>query len=110
MTPIRLFAAAAVSALIAMPAMAQTPAPEQPQTPEVPATTDAPSTMPGDATMPETSIVEPAAPSAAVASTDASANVTTRVVTNGPVADTAENRAKFQPLSNAGRRTKPAGN
>ena len=27
------------------------------------------------------------------------------VVTNGPVPDTAENRAKYRPLSNAGRRT-----
>ena len=37
--------------------------------------------------------------------------VTTRTVTNGPVPDTAENRAKYgQPLSHAGKRTTPAGN
>lgn len=37
--------------------------------------------------------------------------VTTRTVTNGPVPDTAENRAKYgQPLSNAGKRTDAAGN
>ena len=37
--------------------------------------------------------------------------VTTRTVTNGPVPDTAENRAKYgQPLSRAGKRTTPAGN
>ena len=32
-------------------------------------------------------------------------------VTNGPVPDTAENRAKYgSPMSHAGKRTKPAGN
>ena len=37
--------------------------------------------------------------------------VTTRTVTNGPIPDTAENRAKYgQPLSRAGKRTAPAGN
>ena len=37
--------------------------------------------------------------------------VTTRVVTNGPVPDTPENRARYgQPLSRAGKRTAPAGN
>ena len=32
------------------------------------------------------------------------------VVTNGPVADTAENRMKYRPLSNAGRRSGARGN
>ena len=33
------------------------------------------------------------------------------VITNGPVPDTKENRAKYgQPMSNAGRQTAPAGN
>lgn len=37
--------------------------------------------------------------------------VTTRTVTNGPVPDTPENRAKYgQPLSRAGKLTTPAGN
>ena len=37
--------------------------------------------------------------------------VTTRTVTNGPVPDTAENRAKYgQPLSRAGKRTAARGN
>ncbi|HEX5776972.1 MAG TPA: hypothetical protein VFX95_09880 [Caulobacteraceae bacterium] len=37
--------------------------------------------------------------------------VTTRTVTNGPIPDTAENRALYgQPLSRAGKRTTPAGN
>ncbi|MDO9433431.1 MAG: hypothetical protein Q7T84_19225 [Phenylobacterium sp.] len=34
----------------------------------------------------------------------------TRLITNGPVADTPENRAKFPPLSKTGRNTKPRGN
>ncbi len=51
------------------------------------------------------------AAAAPMASTDASATVTTSLVTNGPVADTPENRARFgQPLSNAGRRTAARGN
>ena len=35
--------------------------------------------------------------------------VTVHRVTNGPVADTPENRAKFPPLSATGRNTKPQG-
>lgn len=42
---------------------------------------------------------------------DTSATVSNiRVVTNGPVADTPENCAKFPPLSQTGRNTKPRGN
>ncbi len=33
-----------------------------------------------------------------------------RLVTNGPVPDTPENRAKYTPLSHAGKRSQPAGN
>jgi hypothetical protein len=54
-----------------------------------------------------------AAPSATApgASSDASAVVSTTTVTNGPVADTPENRAKYgQPLSRAGKRTAAKGN
>lgn len=41
----------------------------------------------------------------------ASATVTTQTITNGPVPDTAANRAKYGgPMSNAGRGTKPIGN
>lgn len=40
-----------------------------------------------------------------------SASVTTTTVTNGPVADTAENRAKYgSPMSRAGKRTAARGN
>lgn len=38
-----------------------------------------------------------------------SGGVTVHRVTNGPVADTPENRAKFPPLSATGRKTKPQG-
>lgn len=56
------------------------------------------------------------AATAATASADASvttppATMTTTMVTNGPVPDTAENRAKYgQPLSRAGKRTAARGN
>ncbi len=41
----------------------------------------------------------------------AAATVTTQTVTNGAVRDTPENRARYgPPMSNAGRRTSPAGN
>lgn len=49
----------------------------------------------------------------AAADTGAAANAsyTTMTVTNGPVPDTAENRAKYgQPMSNAGKRTAARGN
>jgi hypothetical protein len=53
--------------------------------------------------------VAPAAGAPAERSPSASAG--TDVVSNGPVPDTRENRAKYgQPMSNAGRMTKPAGN
>jgi hypothetical protein len=45
------------------------------------------------------------------AAAPASATVTTSTVTNGPVPDTAENRAKYgQPMSRAGKRTAARGN
>ena len=59
---------------------------------------------------------EPTASAAEEVSTPASAAVpapvyTTTTVTNGPVPDTPENRARFGgPMSNAGQRTAPAGN
>ena len=55
-------------------------------------------------------------PSANVASSttttdETGAIVTRELVTNGPVPDTPENRARYgQPLSNAGRKTAPRGN
>lgn len=50
------------------------------------------------------------APSAMSSGVNAS-GVTTRIITNGPIPDTPENRAAFgKPLSQAGRNSKPAGN
>jgi hypothetical protein len=55
-------------------------------------------------------MVAPAA-TAPAASSDASAVVSTTTVTNGPIADTPENRAKYgQPMSRAGKRTAAKGN
>jgi UrcA family protein len=55
-----------------------------------------------------------ATPSAGAYSTAASATApatyTTTTVTNGPVADTPENRARYAPLSRAGKRTAAKGN
>ena len=44
------------------------------------------------------------------ASTGSMSATGANVVTNGPVADTAENRAKYRPLSGAGRRSAAQGN
>jgi hypothetical protein len=72
----------------------------------------------GDVTAPSSNMVAPSSDSATVApaagapterAPSATAGVDT--VTNGPVADTMENRKKYgMPMSNAGRHTKPAGN
>ncbi|MBX7249759.1 MAG: hypothetical protein K1X35_12040 [Caulobacteraceae bacterium] len=49
--------------------------------------------------------------SAMYSSAPATPEITTRLVTNGPVPDTPENRARFGgPDSNGGRHTTPAGN
>jgi hypothetical protein len=65
-----------------------------------------------DATVSATSTTAPAATTAgADVSTTASSTFTNMTVTNGPVPDTRENRAKYgQPLSRAGKRTAARGN
>ena len=101
-----LLTAAAVLALMTGAAQAQTTAASPPMsTPDVnPKPMD--STTTTSATVPATAL----APSAST-STDASAIVSVQTVTNGPVADTPANRAKYgQPLSRAGKRTAPRGN
>ena len=68
--------------------------------------------LPPAPTVSATSTTEtaPAAPSAG-ADVAATATFTNMTVTNGPVPDTAENRAKYgQPLSHAGKRTAARGN
>jgi hypothetical protein len=55
--------------------------------------------------------VAPAAGPATERTSAASVSGGVDVVSNGPVPDTPENRAKYgKPMSNAGRMTKPAGN
>ena len=89
----------------------------------VPLGTPADASVTTDATPPAAEPAPPAADTSgsAAASTDATASAetgaaanasfTSMTVTNGPVPDTAENRAKYgQPLSRAGKRTTPAGN
>jgi hypothetical protein len=119
-----LFAAAAL--LLAGPALAQTPsqppaapqtgAPVNPTANTAPAASDAAAPVAAVAQdpnapmgsnanpIPENSPTPPSQASSLVAG-DAS------VVSNGPVPDTKANRAKYgQPMSAAGRSTKPAGN
>lgn len=115
----RLLTAAAVSALLAGPAFAgpdpaQTPDPADPTTSEpmqAPAATQS-------GTPASTTVVDPAAPAVILQdSPTPPENAWTlkagdpNVVTNGPVPDTRENRARYGgPMSNGGRRTTPAGN
>ncbi|MCX7589202.1 hypothetical protein [Phenylobacterium sp. 58.2.17] len=69
--------------------------------------------------MPDTSVnppandaaaMPPASPDASAEGVPASATVSANATTNGPVADTPENRAKYKPLSRAGRATAARGN
>ncbi len=113
MTATRLLAVAALSGFIALPAFAQSPAPADPA--ETPPPAD--QAMPDPQPAPPPPAAAPMSPGALAAThqgADASAvtpETTVRVVTNGPVPDTKENRAKYgQPDSNAGKRSKPAGN
>jgi uncharacterized surface protein with fasciclin (FAS1) repeats len=73
-----------------------------PATPAAPATPADPTLAPATPATPAT----PADPAASVATAAAEP----AKVTNGPVLDTAENRAKYPPLSRAGKRTAPKGN
>jgi len=90
-----LLTAVAATALMGGAAFAQPPAKSSP-----PVATTAQSAQTGTAV------------STSVTTTDPSgATVTNTMVTNGPVPDTPENRAKYgQPLSHAGRRTLAKGN
>ena len=92
-----LFAAGAATALIGGAALAQQPASSS----DVQAQAPVPAASTGTATSTSVTAVDPA--------TGATATVTT--LTNGPVPDTKENRAKYgAPMSNAGKRTPAKGN
>ena len=106
-----MIAAAATATLLAGAALAQAPAAsgsnfKQSADTAVnpPAADTAPYTAPVDSTT-----VAPAAGAPTERAPAATAG--TDLVTNGPVPDTRENRAKYgMPMSNAGRHTKAAGN
>lgn len=76
------------------------------------ATTTAPTTTTDTASTATTDTTTTTATTATSAtSAGTAASFTTQMVTNGPVPDTAENRAKYgQPLSRAGKRTAARGN
>jgi hypothetical protein len=75
----------------------------------LPAAEPAPADTSASATTSTTAAADVTAPAATEVA--ANASVTTTTVTNGPVPDTAENRAKYgQPLSRAGKRTAARGN
>jgi hypothetical protein len=85
-------------------AAAPAPAPAPAAGADVTAPAPAPAPAP-DAT------VAPAAGAPTERPPAASVSGGTEVISNGPVPDTPENRAKYgKPMSNAGRMTKPAGN
>ncbi|MDO9334836.1 MAG: fasciclin domain-containing protein, partial [Caulobacter sp.] len=85
------------------PAMPAEPAPAAPAvSPEMPATPATPAT-PADPSMAPATPADPATSVAAATAAPAQVN-------NGPVLDTAENRAKYPPLSRAGKRTPAKGN
>lgn len=121
----RLLTAAAISALFAAPAFA-TPDPAQPVAPTTPAdqrqSTDTQLMNPPSAdqagTPASATVMDPSAPAVILQSSPTPPEDAWRlkagdpnVVTNGPVPDTAENRARYgAPLSNGGRRTRPIGN
>ncbi|WP_269716428.1 hypothetical protein [Caulobacter sp. NIBR2454] len=123
---VHLITAAAATALLAGAASAQTMDSSQPVNP----TPNTSTTMTDDAVrssgMTNTTDSTMAAPMTSVAPTGMSTDVVStsspeqqatlkagdaNVVSNGPVADTPENRAKYgAPMSRAGKRTDPAGN
>lgn len=118
MTLTRLLTAAAVSALLAGPAFAA-PDPE-PTAPTQPSDS-LPMTSPSadqSATPASATAVDPSAPAVILGDSPTPPDQAWKlkagdasVVTNGPVPDTAENRARYgAPISNGGRKTRPAGN
>lgn len=119
----RLFTAAAVTALLAGPAFAGAePAPvdQRPVTESQPMNAQPMVPMTADqmATPASASVRDPHAPAVVLGDSPTAADQAWRlkagdpsVVSNGPVPDTAENRARYgAPISNGGRKTRPVGN
>lgn len=93
-------------------ALGQTPPPSTPQRglPLCPGNPHCPASSPAKASAVGNLAKDYDGASATSAGVDTAANHNTRIVTNGPVADTPENRRSFPPLSEKGRGTKPRGN
>jgi hypothetical protein len=121
----RILTAAAVSALFAAPAFAgpdpaTTPDPMQPSDQMQSADTRPMNPPSADqaATPASANVVDPSAPAVILQDSPTPPDQAWRlragdpsVVTNGPIPDTAENRARYgAPISNGGRRTRPVGN
>lgn len=104
------FVAATLFALLAGAANAQPPADDS-QRPPMPTTTE-PATLPATASVATTVPSDVTAPASSSVTYEAgNTTLTNTMVTNGPVADTPENRAKYgQPMSRAGKRTAAKGN
>jgi hypothetical protein len=101
MKTLPLLAAVSAIALMAAPAFAQT----DPAAMTVAQTT---TTMTPDTSAPAPDAATMAPPAAATPAVADSTNV--QVVSNGPIPDTPQERAKYKPLSHAGRHTAPVGN
>lgn len=122
MTLTRFLTAAAASALLAGPALAAPePEPSVPSQPadSMPMTSPAIPPSADQAGSPaSTMAVDPNAPAVILQSSPTPPDQAWKlkagdpsVITNGPVPDTAENRARYgAPISNGGRKTRPAGN
>ena len=119
MTPLRLLAAAAVSALIAAPALAQDPSAMPQDSANMPPAAGQPARAADQSGMPASAMtIDPATGAMVVRQDSVSPEQAAtlkagdaNVVTNGPIPDTAENRARYgAPMSNGGKRTTPAGN
>ncbi len=119
MTLIRLLAATAVTAIIAGPALAQAPATAPQDAANMPPAAMQPAPAADQAGTPASAMtIDPATGAMVVRQDSVSPELAARlkagdanVVTNGPIPDTAENRARYgAPISNGGKRTAPAGN
>ncbi len=105
MKTLPMLAAASALALLAAPAFAQT----DPAAMTVAQTTTT-TTITPDASAPAPDAATMAPPAAMTPTTTAADPTNVQVVTNGPIPDTPQERAKYKPLSHAGRHTAPVGN
>ncbi len=107
MKTLPMLAAASALALLAAPAFAQT---DPAAMTVAQTTTTTTTTMTPDASAPAPDAATMAPPAAMTPTTTAADPTNVQVVTNGPIPDTPQERAKYKPLSHAGRHTAPVGN